>query len=53
MEGFGVKKIMEQLKKAHITVTQIIHDKDASTLVQVMTVYQDVEELLCLSIFYH
>jgi hypothetical protein len=48
MEGFGVLKIMQQLKEARLTVTQVVHDKDASTMKQVMTVYQDVEELLCL-----
>ena len=43
-------KIMNQLKSSVITVTQIIHDKDASTMIQVMSVFQDVEESLCLSI---
>jgi hypothetical protein len=49
MEGFGVKKIMLQLKEAGLTVTQIVHDKDSSTMTQVMTVFEDVEECLCLS----
>jgi hypothetical protein len=49
MEGFGVKQIMQQLKEAEMTVTQIVHDKDASTMTQVMTVFEDVEECLCLS----
>jgi hypothetical protein len=48
MEGFGVKKIMETLKKHELNVTQVVHDKDASTMRQVMEVYQDVEEGLCL-----
>jgi len=51
MEGFGVKQIMQQLKEAGMTVTQIVHDKDASTMTQVMTVFEDVEECLCLSNF--
>jgi hypothetical protein len=49
MEGFGVKKIMEQLKEAKLKVTQIVHDKDASTMKQAMQVFEDVEEGLCLS----
>jgi hypothetical protein len=49
MEGFGVKQIMHQLKEAEMTVKQIVHDKDASTMTQVMTVFEDVEECLCLS----
>jgi hypothetical protein len=52
MEGFGVKKIMEQLKEAKLTVTQIVHDKDASTMKQAMEVFEDVEESLCLSILF-
>jgi len=48
MEGFGVKKIMETLKLHDLNVTQVVHDKDASTMRQVMEVYQDVEEGLCL-----
>ena len=38
-----------RLQTAGITVTQVVHDKDASTMRHVMTVYEDVEELLCLS----
>jgi hypothetical protein len=49
MEGFGVEKMMQQLKDAQLTVTQVVHDKDASTMKQVMTVFEDVEEGLCLS----
>jgi hypothetical protein len=49
MEGFGVKQIMHQLKEAEMTVKQVVHDKDASTMTQVMTVFEDVEECLCLS----
>jgi hypothetical protein len=49
MEGFGVKKIMEELKKNALTVTHIVHDRDASTMNQVMTVFQDVEECFYLS----
>jgi hypothetical protein len=52
MEGFGVKKVMEQLKSAQLKVTQVVHDKDSSTMKQVMTVYEDVEECLCLSIIF-
>ena len=48
MEGFGVKKIMETLKRHDLNVTQVVHDKDASTMRQVMDVYQDAEEGLCL-----
>jgi predicted HTH transcriptional regulator len=48
MEGFGVKKIMESLKEYGLTVSQIVHDKDASTMKQAMDVFQDVEEGLCL-----
>ena len=49
MEGFGVQKIMQQLKNSQLTVSQVVHDKDASTMKQVMTVFEDVEEGLCLS----
>ena len=52
MEGFGVEKMMQQLKDANLTVTQVVHDKDASTMKQVMTVFEDVEEGLCLSNFF-
>jgi hypothetical protein len=51
MEGFGVKKIMETLKRHDINVTQVVHDKDSSTLRQVMEVYEDVEEALCMCMF--
>ena len=49
MEGFGVQKIMEELKRNRITVSHIVHDKDSSTMRQVMTVYEDAEEVLCLN----
>lgn len=52
MEGYGVKMIMEELKRNNFNVTQIVHDRDASTLKQVMEVYQDVEECLCLCKFF-
>jgi len=48
MEGYGVKKIMQELKKYQLNVTEVVHDKDASTMRQVMEVYQDAEECLCL-----
>ena len=48
MEGHGVIQIMKSLKEKGYTVTKIIHDKDSSTLKNVMDVYQDVEEVLCL-----
>jgi hypothetical protein len=49
MEGFGVKKIMEQLKRSGLKVTQVVHDKDVSTMIQIMSVFEDVEESLCFS----
>jgi hypothetical protein len=49
MEGWGVLKIMENLKFKGINITRIVHDKDSSTIKNVMDVYQDVEESLCLS----
>ncbi len=48
MEGYGVVKIMESLKIKGYKVTKIIHDKDSSTLRNVMDIYEDVEEVLCL-----
>lgn len=49
MEGWGVKLILEDLKFRGLRVTRILHDKDSSTMKQVMDAYQDVEEGLCLS----
>jgi hypothetical protein len=49
MEGWGVMKIMDELKFQGFHVTRILHDKDSSTMKQVMDAYQDVEEGLCLS----
>ena len=51
MEGYGVKEIMKDLHEGGFKVTRIIHDKDSSTMNQVMSVYQDVEESLCLSLY--
>ncbi len=48
MEGWGVVEIMKELEAKNIKVTKIIHDKDSSTMVNVMDVYQDVIESLCL-----
>lgn len=47
-----MKCIMEHLKFHDIKVTRILHDKDSSTMQQVMSVYQDVEEGLCLCKLY-
>ena len=49
MEGYGILAIMKELDNIGIKVTKIIHDKDASTMIQVMDVFEDVEECLCLS----
>jgi hypothetical protein len=49
MEGFGVLEVMKELKKAGFTVTKLLHDKDSSAMKQVMEVFQDVQEALCLS----
>jgi hypothetical protein len=47
MEGFGVLKIMKELKEAGFTVTKVLHDKDSSTMKNVLEVFQDVQESLC------
>jgi hypothetical protein len=49
MEGFGVKEIMKQIKQAGLTVTKVLHDKDASTFKQVLDVFEDADEILCIS----
>ena len=48
MEGYGVQQIMNYLSIRGYKVTKIIHDKDSSTLRNVMDVFEDVEEVLCL-----
>ena len=53
MEGFGVSQMIEELSNQNIKITRIIHNKDSSTLNHVISVYQDVEEALCTSIFYY
>jgi putative NADH-flavin reductase len=50
MEGWGVMKIMEDLKNRGWKVTRVVHDKDSSTMRNVMVVYEDVQECLCLSV---
>jgi hypothetical protein len=49
MEGAGVMEIMTELDQMKFKVTRLLHDKDASTLLQVMDVFEDVEECLCLN----
>jgi hypothetical protein len=51
MEGFGVLKIMEDLKKSGVVVTRLTHDKDASTFRNVLEVFQDVAEAFCTSMY--
>jgi hypothetical protein len=53
MEGFAVLEMMKELKTAGFTVTTILHDKDSSTMRNVMDIFEDVEEALCLSKFVH
>ena len=48
MEGYGVLKIMNELSFRGYKVTHVIHDKDSSTLRNVMDVFEDVNEVLCL-----
>jgi hypothetical protein len=48
MEGWGILEIMKELESHNIKVTKIIHDKDSSTMTNVMDVYEDVTEALCL-----
>jgi hypothetical protein len=52
MEGFGVKKIMEEMKNLDLKIKKVIHDKDSSTMTQVMDIFEDVMEVLCLSKFF-
>ena len=47
MEGWGVHLIMEEFKSYGFKVTRVLHDKDSSTMKNVMDVYEDVEEALC------
>ena len=47
MEGFGVQEIMKELKQDGITVVDVLHDKDSSTIKHVMEVFHDVKEELC------
>ncbi len=49
MEGFGVQKIMEDLKRCGIVVTRLTHDRDASTFKNVLEVFEDVAESFCTS----
>ena len=49
MVGFGVEKIMKILKERGLTVSHVVHDIDSSTMKQVMSVFEDAEEVLCLS----
>jgi hypothetical protein len=49
MEGVGVHNIMKDLKESGFQVTKVLHDKDSSTMKQVMDVFEDAEETLCLS----
>ncbi len=48
MEGWGILEIMKELESHNIKVIKIIHDKDSSTMTNVMDVYEDVTEALCL-----
>ena len=48
MEGWGISEIMKELESQNIKATKIIHDKDSSTMANVMDVYEDVTEALCL-----
>ena len=52
MEGFGVLEIMKELKAAGFTVTKVLHDKDSSTMKNVMEVFEDVQEALCISKYF-
>ena len=49
MEGWGVMKIMEQLKSCGIEVKRLTHDRDASTFKNVLQVFEDVAESYCTS----
>ena len=51
MEGWAVVQIMKELKSSGIRVTHITHDKDASTFKNVLEVFEDVAESLCVSMF--
>ncbi len=49
MKGWEVNKMMNEFKFQNLKVTKIIHDKDSSTIINVMNVYVDVKETLCFS----
>src|SRR5437764_15010627 len=52
MEGIAVVEMMKELKQSGFKVTTILHDKNSSTMRNVMDIFQDVQETLCLSKFY-
>jgi len=52
MEGFAIEQMMKELRAAGIKVSTILHDKDSSTLRNVMDIFEDVKEALCLGKFH-
>lgn len=52
MEGFGILQLVQDLKDMGMNVTRLVHDKDASTMNQVIKVFEDVSEMLCTSKYY-
>lgn len=52
MEGFAILAMMKELAEAGFTVSKILHDKDSTTMKNVMDVFADVEEALCLSKYF-
>ena len=53
MEGFGVLEIMKEIQAAGFKVTKVLHDKDSSTMKNVMEIFEDVQEALCISKYFH
>jgi len=52
MEGWGALQIMKELQACGIKVVNLLHDNDASTFNNVLEVFKDVSEALCVSKLY-
>jgi hypothetical protein len=52
MEGWGMKEIAKQLKEAGITIGTMLHDKDSSAFQNVKSVFEDVQEQLCMGMLF-
>jgi hypothetical protein len=52
MKGWKVLQIIKRMSKLEYIVTYILYDKDASTMKNILQIFQNIQENFCYNIIF-